>query len=159
MSTSSEVTVRGRFLSLAFGALYLAIITQLYRELSGLPLAIAVLMVLAAAAAMIGVIAVFCAKWVRHPDDMRRMKLSTLFLPFIPISIYLALYRQLFALIPGDVIRDAPHVWWMLHIYFLAFVVLTTVVLLWFGEAIVWLALAIRRRLHMRHSPTVGPKK
>jgi hypothetical protein len=144
MENRSEITLRSRLLSLVGGTLYLAIVTRLYQMLTNLSLPIAALLVLCAAAAITSVIAIFCTKWVSQQGAMRQMSLSTLFLPFIPISIYLALYSQILNIIRGLEFRNAPFAW-LLHIYYLAFVALSTIVLLWLGEAVVWMAMVIHR--------------
>jgi hypothetical protein len=48
----------------------------------------------------------------------------------------------------------------MLHVFYVVFVALTTIVLLWFGEAIVWLSLMIRRKsIEWRRNPAAMPEK
>lgn len=141
MHDSSELTVRNRVFSLLCGTVYLAILIPLYAQLTGWPLAVSAVAVVLATAVIIAVIAIFCVKWVTQKSDSRQVKLSTLFLPFIPISIYLALFSQLLQAIRNDATDGLPVGAWIISLPFVVFVVLTTIVLMRFGEALVWLLL------------------
>jgi Na+/phosphate symporter len=135
--------LRSRINSLVLGGVYLALVTAMYQQLSGLSAFAAAASVLIGSAAIIAVIAVFCAKWVSRPARQRRVKLGTLFLLFIPASIYLALLSQIFQVLPKEMVLPR----WIVVSYFVLFVALTTVVLLYFGEAVVWLLLRAHRAI------------
>ena len=150
MQDNSDVTLGTRILSLFCGAFYFAIVIRIYGHLTGTSLAFAAVTVLLATAVMIAALAICCAKWVSHEDGNRRMKLSTLFLLFVPVSIYLALYSQLLQAIRNAVPRDAEFPWWLIHIYFALFVIFTTMVLIRFGEALMWLVVVVRHKFANR---------
>jgi hypothetical protein len=95
------------------------------------------LLVAVNAAIIIAVIAVFCVKLVNRRDASWRVQLSTLFLPFIPLAIYLSLFCRVLELVQ----RESGEKWraefWPLIPLFVIFVVITTAILLVFGEAVV----------------------
>lgn len=144
MQNTSKVTARSRVFSLFVGLAYLAILARLYGQLTGWSPALATFAVVLAATTNIAVIALFCAKWVTQEEVNRGVRLSTLFLLYIPISIYLALYSQLLQAIRTDA-PDVDVAWWIILLPFSLFAAFTTILLLWFGEAVVWLLVCCRR--------------
>jgi hypothetical protein len=145
MQDTSGLTVWSRLLWLLGGTVYLTILVALYSRLTGWPIVLAAVAILLVAATIIVVIAIFCAKWVRHDGRRGQTKLSTLFLPFIPISIYLALYSQLLKAIRKEAPGDMAIGPWITILPFAVFVAFTTIVLLGYGEALAWLLIHIRR--------------
>ena len=146
MQNNAELTVGIRLFSLICGVLYLSIITLVYGQLTGFSLWLSALVVLLGAAAIIASLALFCAKWVSQKENENwQVSLSTLLLLFIPFSIYLAWHSQMLQAIRKVVPRDDGFPWWLIHVYFIFFVVLTTIVLIRFGEALMWLVLIVRR--------------
>jgi hypothetical protein len=155
MPDTPEPDLRSRITSLLLGGIYLAFVTVMYQQLSGLSALAAAASVLIASVAIVVVIALFCAKWVSRPAGQRRVRLGTLFLLFIPASIYLALLSQVFQVLPQEMALTR----WIVVPFFIVFVLLTTSVLLYFGEAVVWLFLkAYRVRLKKRHAERFAEK-
>jgi hypothetical protein len=145
MSTheDSDLTTRGRVTSLAIGIVYLMMATKFFSVVTGASLSITAIFVVAGAAGIIISLAVFCVKFLSTPPGTRRVRLSTLILLFMPLSIYLAAVSRIIETFPKG---EVPIVgWFVLAAVFVFFIVATTAILLRFGEALVWLALHFRR--------------
>lgn len=136
-------SLQSRLLGLLIGSLYLWLLGILFSQLTATPLWLAMPVVFACAAVVIAVLANFCVKFVKREEGDRRLSLASLLLLFIPATIYLTGVRLFL-----NAIAEEP-LSWALLIFVIALVVLalllTTAILLWMGEACVWLILALLR--------------
>ncbi len=64
------------------------------------------------------------------------MKLSTLFLPFIPLAVYLSVFSRAVAEVRRADPQHAANAGVLMLPVFLLVAALSTVILLWFGEAV-----------------------
>jgi hypothetical protein len=89
------------------------------------------------------VLAVFGVRAFRHRGSTLQFALSTMFLVLIPVSIYFAALRWLYQHLPLEKIHVTG--WLILSVVSVTFMLVSTAVLLWFAEALVWLALLVMR--------------
>jgi hypothetical protein len=87
-------------------------------------------------------------KAASQEGPVRRFSLSTAFLIVVPLAVYLAAFRWIVRRMPTDDLRLLA--WIALSGIYVMFVLFTTVVLLCWAEAIVWVAVVLLRRLRAR---------
>jgi hypothetical protein len=140
MENNPQITAGQRAIHLIMSGAYVLLLVVVIRALYDIPFAIAFVSVVLATAVIIAVIGIFCVKIVNRRDSHWRVQLATLFLPFVPLAIYLSLFRRVLELNEKEAVGQNWTRVWPLIPLFLAFVVLTTVMLLILGEAVVWFA-------------------
>jgi hypothetical protein len=97
------------------------------------------------------VLTVFGVKAYKYKHSTIRFTLSSALLVTIPLSVYFATLRWVFRDLPT---RELDAVSWLLIFAFsLMFMILTTAMLLWMAEAIMWFAVASLRGLSAKRLP------
>jgi hypothetical protein len=138
-------TVFSRLIALAIGPSYLMYVAYVGWSVTRMSPWLVLALVLAGAGAIMAVLVVFGIKAFRHRGPARRFQLSTFLLIVLPLSIYLAAIRCVFHEV-GSGENNVEH-WGAVVIFSLVFIVVSTSILLWFAEALMWLAvLALKRR-------------
>ncbi len=94
-------------------------------------------------AIVMAVLSVFGVKAYKYKHSTVRFTLSTVLLVTIPLSVYLTALRWVFREIPTQEL-DAV-VWLFISANSLLFMILTTAILLWMAESIMWFAVASLR--------------
>lgn len=137
-------STRRRVIALAFGATYLTIFAFVFAQVTTMSLLVTGPMVVAGASAIVAVLAVLAGRLARQEQGKRRFGLSSVFLSFVPLSIYLAALRVLFGSVTDE---GLPLVaWFVLSVFAVVLVALTTVVLVRMAEAGMWFILQMQRR-------------
>jgi len=138
-------TVFSRMMALFVGSLYLAYLTAVGWALTGVSPWLMSLLVLAGAIAIMAVLVAFGIKADRHRGPVRRFGLATIFLIIVPLSIYLAVIRWVLDEAPSE--QFTVDQWIMVLIFSAAFMLLSTVLLLWMAEALMWLAVLVKNHV------------
>ena len=152
MPDSIKASRTVRLVSLILVPLYLFYVSHVLCLVTEAPLWLCVCCVALAATVIMGVLTVFGVKALENHRQGSRFSIATLMLVVVPLSIYLTAARYLL----GGVLNDpkVPLVAWVVLIGFALFVCgFTTVVLLYFAEALMWvglLGLQLVRRLAAR---------
>jgi hypothetical protein len=132
-----------RIFWLLFGAGYLGLNCWLISATTGLPLYLSAIAVCAGAAVVTISIGLFCAKLIERSRRRDRIRLSTLFLAFVPISVYMAAMHWIVRGV--EAISGDGNPWPAIVVIGIVFFLVTTVTLLCMGEAIAWLLLGAMR--------------
>jgi hypothetical protein len=140
MENNLPFTAGQRVIHLIVSGGYVLLLVFAIRAIYDIPFVFALVSVILAAAVIIAVIGIFCVKMVNRRDAHWRVQLATLFLPFVPLAIYLSLFRRVLELNGKESVGQNWIRVWPLIPLFVAFVVFTTAMLLVFGEAVVWFA-------------------
>lgn len=132
-----------RLIALLVCPVYLLMVASGFSSATQTPLTVTLPTVLICAAAIIGVLVAFGVKAYRHDSRRLRFNLSTVLLFMVPVCIYLMAFQQILHAIPlGQ--RDVYLLVTLSGVgLFLA--CLTTAILLYFAEAVMWLGLGIVR--------------
>ena len=144
-------TVFSRVMAVLVGSLYLAYLTALGWTVSELPLWTMALLVAAGAIAIMAVLVVFGMKAYVHRGPARRFGLATIFLVMLPLSIYLAAIRWMLDKAQLDELSGEQ--WIIVLIFSAAFMLLSTVILLWMAEALMWFATVLQSKVLRRRNP------
>ena len=144
-STHSPPSMRSRLFALIVGPGYLFFHACLLGSATQTSIAIALALTLLAALTVMAVLAALGAKAYEYKQSAVRFTLSTAFLVSVPLCIYLAAVRCVLQSIPASQLDWLA--WPLIAGFATIWMCLTTVVLLWLAEAIVWLAVAVRRWL------------
>ncbi len=131
-----------RFLALTAVPAYLFLLASLFSEATDSSLAVTLALTLLAALVIMVVITLLSEKVYEYRRTGIRFSLSTAFLVSIPLCIYLAAIQQVLKRSPMD---DDPVVWIVGTVVSVWWMVITSVALLWFAEAVVTLAVGFRR--------------
>jgi hypothetical protein len=143
MHTQTRPNVRGRLTALLVGPVYLLLLSSVFSSVTQTPYAVTLGLTLLGASVIMVVLAIFGVKVFRHPGSLVQFTLSTVLLILIPLSIYLAALRWLFQDLPIGKIHVTG--WLLVTATAMVFIAVSTAVLIWFAEAIVWLALIVLR--------------
>lgn len=143
-------TVLPRIASLLTGGAYLAYLSGVACVTTGTPFWLTTLLVLAGAAAIMAVMVACGVKLERQQGPVRRFGLSTVFLITIPLSIYLAATRWMLQAATPQSLTLAQ--WTMVGVIGVTFMLVTTILLLHLAEALMWLAVAVQRRVRKRRT-------
>jgi hypothetical protein len=143
MGTPSELSVGRRLFALLVGQLYLLTVSVLFSSVTKVPFVIVLLITLLSAAVIMAVLAIFGVRALNHRGSAVQFTLSTVFLVLIPLSIYLAALRWLIQGLPIE--RMDGTAWLVVSVVSIVFMLLSTAILLWFAEALVWVALLFLR--------------
>jgi orotate phosphoribosyltransferase len=147
-----QLTVRSRVMAIVLGSVYLLFVAGMFEGLSGITYPTAVAAVFVGAAVIMASLAALAVRYSRSRGE-RRLSLSTVLLLFVPVAVYLTAFRWIYRELatPPSPVGAA---WWFIGALLLALAVMTTVVLLWYAEAIVWFAL---RFVRWRRGEIVDP--
>lgn len=132
-----------RILALGLCPLYLFVVATGFSSATEASLAVTLPAVLAGAAAITSVLVAFGVKAYRHNSRKLRFNLGTVLLFVVPVCIYLTAFQQILRAIPLPD-RELPLLF-ALAAFGVVFAGLTTIMLLYFAEAVLWLALGILR--------------
>lgn len=145
MDTLPAPSTTSRLLALVLGPAYLLFLARVLGEATHTPFAMAVALTTVGAVTVMAVLSLLGVKAYEYRHAVIRFTLSTAFLVAIPLCVYLAFLR---AVLRGQLTQQPDWLDWLLISAFAAFwMSATTVLLLWFAEAILWLAVVARRRL------------
>ena len=149
-NAAPPTSVRGRVAALLVGVLYISVIAGGFSDATKTPYARSLLLVCIASWVIMVVMVVFSVKAYKQQGPVRQFRLSSLFLLMIPVAIYSAALRPTLANMPAGV----PVAGWVIAIVAcLVFVLISTIVLLWLADALMWLAvLAVRIARYVRQS-------
>ena len=87
------------------------------------------------------VIGFYCTRFARQDGAVRRFGMTSVLIAFVPISIYCGAIKWfVHAVAAQDASPPGPFPWITFVALCILWMATTTAVLLWFGEAIVWLA-------------------
>ncbi len=135
--------IRSRLIALLIGPWYLYVVAVAFAFATDTPRLQSLLLVLAGAVAIMAVLVVFGLKAFRHSERRIKFNLSTILLFIVPLSIYLAAIRHVLRAVPTDEMRVLN--WILLSGFSLLFMILSTAILIWLAEALMWLALILLR--------------
>jgi len=131
-----------RTLALMGGPFYLFLLTAVFQHATRASLALTAAVVVGCAILVLVSIGLLCVRFARRRESGSQFGMATALLLFIPFSVYLGAIRCLMMTIETE--RVGPIMWVPFGVFCLMFMVLTTMILLHFGEALVWLAMSIR---------------
>lgn len=147
-NTRDHWTVQ-RLLGLFVGFWYLYGMVRILAVVTHVSVVLAVPVVCVAAGIIMAVMVVFGVKAYRQEGPVRQFRLSSLFLLVIPLSIYFAAIRLLIGTVPPEIGLIA---WSAIGLASLFFIIISTVVLLWLAETLMWLAVLLIRTVNrLRH--------
>ncbi len=129
---------KSRLSALVIGPLYLLMISGVLSGLTKTPLFFTLPVVLAGAVAIMAVLTMYGVRMAQTAPDSRRFGLWPLLLIFVPLSLYLGALRWLLRRVATAQLDLGE--WLFVGVMSAAGMILTTAVLLWFAEALVWLA-------------------
>jgi hypothetical protein len=139
--SARPITTRSRIVALVFGPLYLLQLAAVSWSITRTSPWLNLLLILAGATLIMAVLVVFGIKAYDHRGPTRRFGLATIFLVMVPLSIYLAWFRWLMSHLPDERFTIAAGI--AASVVFVLMVILTTVVLLWLAEALMWLSVLL----------------
>jgi hypothetical protein len=146
----SPPSVRSRLLALWIGIWYVVGVAAVLVQITGMPRTVSFLLVSLGAAVIMAVMVAFGVKAYKQKGPVRQFQLSSLFLLIIPIAIYSTAIRFVVDALPANA---GPVVWLMVTLSASFFVVLSTAILLWLADALMWIAvLVVRTVSHIRQS-------
>jgi ADP-ribose pyrophosphatase len=137
--------VRGRVLTLFFVPFYLYYLVMLVVQAKGVSPWTALAVVSGGALAIMVTLVVFGAKSIKQTGPVRRFQLNSIFLIIIPLSVYLAAVRWMIQGLPSDEFRVRG--WLTVVLAAAFFMFFTTIVLIHFTDAVLWLAVICQRAL------------
>jgi hypothetical protein len=137
---------RQRAISLIVGPAYLGLLTALFSHITGTPVAVTAGVVAGCTLVVLAAIGVLCVRLVGRAGPERQFGMATALLLFIPFAVYLGGIRCVLLAIQKSAEDLDPVLWFLLAAYSLMFMIVTTVVLLFFGEALIWLVALLLRR-------------
>ena len=135
--------IRSRLLALLVGPWYLLVITAVFTNATRSPPLPTFLAVSAGAVAIMVILGVFGVKADRHTGRWTRFNLSSIMLFIVPFSIYLAGIRHVLRALPTREFHVPG--WFAVAGISLLFMILSTAILLWLAEALMWFALSLLR--------------
>ncbi|MBC8870940.1 MAG: hypothetical protein H8E44_16065 [Planctomycetes bacterium] len=145
--------IRSRLLALLVGPWYLLVITAVFTNATRSPPLQTFVAVFAGSVAIMVVLGVFGVKADRHTGRRLRFNLSSIMLFIVPLSIYLAAIRHVLRALPTRELYVLS--WLKVAGVSLIFMILSTAILLWFAEALMWFVLSLLRLFsssrHDRH--------
>lgn len=134
---------RGRcIIGLLAGIWYVLGMASILRQVTGMPAAISLLLMTIGSAVIMAVLVVFGVKAYKQKGPIRQFQLSSLFLLMVPIAIYSAAIRSVAVTLPANL---SPLAWLAFAGGASFYVVMSTVVLLWFADALMWVAVLVVR--------------
>ncbi len=139
-----------RIVSLIGGPAYLGLLSVVFSYLTNAPIGVTAVVVVGCAAIVLVSIGLLCVRFAGRTEKDRRFRLATVLLLFVPFAVYLGATRYFLLAIEGQELK--PAMWIMLAVWCLLFMAITTVALLFFGEALVWLATSVRQTVIGRRS-------
>jgi hypothetical protein len=141
-SKELPLSTGSRSVAVLAGTAYLVILAVLFSELSQVSFAFAGAFVFAGAAVIMICLGAFCLKFVLYGGE-RRVSLNTVLLLFVPLAIYLTGIHWLFN--SGGLPAPKAKEWLIIAPWLVIAVAFTTAILLWYAEALAWLALLYMR--------------
>jgi hypothetical protein len=147
-----------RLLALTFTPIYLLIWAVALRESTRLPLVATFSAVVVGAFVVMGVLVAFGLKTLEGKERVSRFNLSSIMLVMVPLAAYLAALRAVLAPLPLNNLGAGG--WAFLAAASMTFMIVTTIVLLAFAEALAWLGLkglSLVRRVHSADLPLGDP--
>lgn len=144
--SEKPIGYRSRLLALLIAPFYVVLVAAGFCGATDSPFWLTLVAVIAGGGVIMVTLCVFGVKAYRHAGPMHRFGLSTMFVVIIPLSVYLAGLRWAFMGLPTD--RMSPVGWLTAALFCAIFIVISTAVLLWFTEAVLWLATAILRAVN-----------
>jgi hypothetical protein len=144
-----ESTSTSRHLAFVVGWTYLSLHTLLISAATEASLFVVFLGVVAASGVILAVIGFYCVRFARRDRAAPRFGTASVLLAFVPISIYCGIIRW-FAqdAIANEASSPSPFPWITFLAICVVWMTLTTGVLLWFGDAIVWISLKLVAKSH-----------
>ncbi len=142
MSQTDEPTTTSRLWASLVGMTYLMLLAALFRRITGTPLLVTLLLVLAAAGVIVIVFAMLSGRFVRTAGQTHRFRLSSIFLMTIPFSIYLSAVRIFCLTLPANLPALA---WILIAAASCLFMIFSTIILMRMAEALVWVAVYLVR--------------
>ena len=149
MDTRPVTTTVSRLLALLLAPLYLLLVSAMFSELTKTPLVVTLPIIICGASTIMVVLAIFAVKAHLHTGPARQFRLSSVFLATIPLAIYLAAVRWVIqsAIDQDPSLRNEAGMllWLIVSAPAACFITVSTAILIWFTEAIVWVAIALAR--------------
>lgn len=139
-----------RSISLIAGPAYLALLAVLFSSVTEASIAVTAGVVFGCGLVVVAAIGALCVRLARRTGTERQFSMATALLLFVPFAVYLGAIRCVVSAIQQSGEDVEPFLWVLFGAYCLMFMVITTVVLLLFAEASVWLAISLFRLLHRR---------
>jgi hypothetical protein len=127
------------------GPFYLWILTGVFSHVTDTRYAVTLAIVAAGAAVLMTCIALFGVRAYRGAGRSRQFRISSLLLAMVPLSVYLAAIR--WVLSGSQTAEFTPGQWFAVVLVACVFILLSTLILAKFAEAIVWTAVALVRVL------------
>ena len=139
-NTRLELTPTSRYLAFAVGWAYLSLHTLLLSAATETSLLLVIPCVVAASGVIIAVIGYYCVRFARQDSVSPRFNTASVLLAFVPVSIYCVVIRWLAHNVSGNEASSLnPFPWITFTSISVVWMAITTAVLLWFGESIVWI--------------------
>jgi len=136
-------------LALFLGPAYLLLVAQILSVATGTSYAVTVALTVVGSLMIMAVLVVFGVKAYKYRHSAIRFTLSSAFLVTVPLAVYLATLRWVIRGAPTQDMR--PTFWLWFSAFSMIAMTVTTVILLWLAEAIMWFAVAsLRARLGKR---------
>jgi hypothetical protein len=143
-----------RITALVFGGFYVYFVAAILSQATRAPLVVSLFFVSLGSAVIMAVMVVFGVKAYKQDGRVRQFQLSSLFLLIIPIAIYSTAIRTVFETAPPTAAATLGPLGWTIAIVFsVLFVVLSTVILLWLADALMWLAVLVVRTARYLRQP------
>jgi hypothetical protein len=142
------LTPKSRLLALVTGGFYLYLHAMVVSRVTDTPLTIILPVIGVGVCILIAILGYYCIKLARQGGSIRRIGMSSVLMAFVPISIYCGAIKWFVhaASAKGSSPPD-PFPWITFSLFWILWMIVTTAVLLWFGEAIVWLTLILLRKM------------
>jgi len=138
------LTSTSRYLALMLGWMYLCLHTLLISAATETPLVMVFIGVVATCSVVLAVIGFYCIRLVRQDSAAPRFSTASVLLAFVPISIYCGIIKWFVHGVGANVASSpSPFPSIMFFVICVIWMATTTAVLLWFGEAIVWISLKL----------------
>ena len=106
-----------------------------------MPVPLTAVVVIGCAILVLAAIGMLCVRFATRREHGNQFGMATALLLFVPFAVYFGAIRCL--LMPTGARHLEPAMWLPLGVFCLVFMAFTTVVLVHFGEAIVWLAVLV----------------
>lgn len=142
---------RSRLLALLIGPWYLLMVSSIIHQATEAPAGIVLGLVLLGAAVIIAVLLVFGVKAYEQKGPVRQFRLSSLMLLILPFAIYLAAIRCVTDKISAIQLNLLYRL--VIGIVCIGFMSLSTAILLWLADALMWLALGAVRAIRFLRAP------
>ncbi len=140
-----------RLLALAFTPFYLFLWSVALHEITELPLAATLPAIFLGAFLVMAVLVAFGLKALQGTERIWRFNISSIMLVMVPLGAYLSFLRLLFKPVPFENLDWAG--WLSVAVGSITFMVVTTIVLLAFAEALAWLGV---KAVRLANAPNGG---